>query len=160
MSNFIGANLLASVEKKIFPHGVAMDISKRLDSMTFVSNEDPENLDSFNTRNSLSASAATIFKAYGKSAEQLSTACKDSKLNVKVDSVETKYVADAEQTGSVSIYTFTDKYGRKVSINDIDTKQFIEREQGVVDDILQGVIDEIVAGNINLPSMDDEQMAA
>jgi len=160
MANFIGANLLASVEKKIFPQGVAVDISKRLDQMTFVSDEKPENLDSFKIKNNLGAAASSMFEAYGKSSEQLSAACKNAKLNVKVDSVETKYVADAEQTGSVSVYTFTDKYGRSVSINDIDTKQFIEREQAVVDDILQGVIDEIVGGNINLPSMDEEQMAA
>lgn len=159
MSNFIGANLLASVEKKIFPHGVAMDIMQRLDSMTFVSDEIPENLDSFDTKNNLSSTATNIFKVYGKSAEQLSSACKDSKMKVKVDSVETKYVADAEQTGSVSVYTFTDKYGRSVSINNINAKDYIEREQAVVDDILQGVIDEVVAGNINLPSLDEEAAA-
>lgn len=161
MADFIGANLLASVQKKIFPEGVAMDIMQRLDQMTFVSSEMPENLDSFDTKNvSVESLAYNIFSTYGTNSELLSSACKDAKMQIKVDSVETKYVADAEQTGSISTYTFTNRRGEKAVINNINAKEFLDKEQKEVDNILQGVLDEIIAGNISLAGFEMEEEAA
>lgn len=165
MSNFIGANLLASVEKKMFPNGVAVDIVQRLDQMemAFVNNEAPDNLDSFDLKKpSVSASAYSMFKTYGKNSEQLAAACKEAKMQIKVDSLETKYVADAEQTGSVSVYTFTNRRGEKVEINDINAQEYIDREKHEVDNILQTVLDEIMEGHINLSAykLDDTEQAA
>lgn len=162
MSNFVGANLLASVQKKMFPDGIALDIKQRLDQMdpTFINSAIPENLDSFDLKKPNSAALAlSMYKTYGKNAEQLSAACKDAKMQIKVDSVETKYVADAEQTGSVSVYTFTDRKGNKVEINDINAQEFIDREKAEVDNILLGVLNEIVEGHINLPDYDEEAAA-
>ncbi len=155
MADFIGGNLLASVQKKIFPKGVAVDVMERLDDMeVFAGARGPKSklVDGFTGTNNIASQALNMFQAYDfNNSEELTLACQENKLKVKVDSVETKYVADAEQTGSVSQYTFTDRMGNKVTINNINAQEYIDQERVAFDGILSGVIDEVVAGKINLP---------
>lgn len=157
-------NLLANVQKKMFPNGVAFDVMQRLDNMMpFGQTGGTACLDAFNTgrAKTLEAKALSLHKNldFSNTAE-LKEACSNVGMKVKIDSVETKYVADAEQTGSVSVYTFTDRSGREISINNMNAKEFIDQEKQAFDDMLQGVIDEIATGQIKLPSMDEEVQQA
>lgn len=163
MANFIGGNLLAGVQKKIFPNGVAVDVSERLDRMAMFQNAGLNNTDAFSGKNSVASKAFTMYRAYDFSnVKELKQACEAEGLRVKIDSVETKYVADAEQTGSVSVYTFTDRRGNKVQINNINAQEYLNQEKEAFDDLLQGVIDEVVAGKIDIQSHmpAEEQTAA
>ena len=110
MSEFSYGNLLSSVQKKIFPNGVAYDIMKRLDSMTVFNEEVPENLDAFDkTTGGIQTRAMNLFKSIDtNNVEEIKIASRDAGMFVKVDSVETEYIADKEETGSLSVYTFTD----------------------------------------------------
>ncbi len=165
MSEFGYGNLLSSVQKKIFPNGVAYDIMQRLDSMTVFNEEVPENLDSFDKHtNSVESRAMRLFNSVDcNDIDAMKIACRDAGMFVKVDSVETEYIADKEETGSMSVYTFTDARGNEISITNANAKECIEQERVAFDDVLKGVVDEIATGQIELPASpyaEDEQEAA
>lgn len=166
MSEFNCGNLLASVQKKIFPNGVAYDIMQRLDGMTVFNEETPDNLDSFDSSTySIQSRAMNIFKVVDtKNIDAIKEACSGSGMTVKVDSVETAYIADKDETGSLSVYTFKDAKGNEVSITNINVKEAIDNEKASFDDSLQNLIDEISTGKIALPSSpyeeDSKEMAA
>lgn len=161
MAEFNYGNLLSSVQKKIFPNGVAYDIMQRLDNMMPFGDAGVDNLDAFNGHDkTVEAKALAMFKNVDLSnTEELKNKCSNLGMKVNIDSVETKYVADAEQTGSVSVYTFTDRNGKKVSINNINAKEYIQQEQLAFDNLLVGVIDEVVSGKIQLPKQEEAQAA-
>ncbi len=162
MSNFSTGNLLSTVQKKVFPNGIAFDVMQRLDSMDVFHPVQLDNLDAFDGAGipegwmglDIGPKSGKLF------ADAVKNACQGLGLKVKVDSVETKYVADAEQTGSVSVYTLTDRRGNVVELNNINAKQYIDEEKQSFDDMLQGVIDEINTGSISLPEMNEEEIAA
>lgn len=162
MSNYSTGNLLTSVQKKVFPNGVAQDVMQRLNKMDVFHPDQIKNIDGYDgSRESVQRKAMKLFNTTDlQNADSLRAACQNMGLKVSVDSVETKYVADAEQTGSVSVYTLTDKKGNTVQLNNINAKQFINEEKQAFDDMLQGVIDEIGSGSISLPKTDTEALAA
>lgn len=162
MSNFSTGNLLATVQKKVFPNGVAFDVMQRLDSMDVFHPAQLNNLDAFDGAGlNVQQKAMNLFNTTDlQNADAVKNACQGLGLKVKVDSVETKYVADAEQTGSVSVYTLTDRRGNVVELNNINAQQYIDEEKYAFDDMLQGVINEINTGSISLPDMDEEEAAA
>ena len=162
MSNFSTGNLLSTVQKKVFPNGIAFDVMQRLDSMDVFHPVQLDNLDAFDGAGlNVQQKAMNLFHTTDlQNSDAVKNACQGLGLRVKVDSVETKYVADAEQTGSVSVYTLTDKRGNVVELNNINAKQYIDEEKQSFDDMLQGVIDEINTGSISLPEMNEEEIAA
>lgn len=162
MSNFTTGNLLSTVQKKVFPNGVAFDVMQRLDSMDVFHPAQLDNLDAFDGAGlNVQQKAMNLFHTTDlQNSDAVKNACQGLGLRVKVDSVETKYVADAEQTGSVSVYTLTDRRGNVVELNNINAKQYIDEEKQSFDDMLQGVIDEINTGSISLPEMNEEGIAA
>lgn len=162
MSNFSTGNLLSSVQKKVFPNGVAFDVMQRLNSMDVFHPAKLDNLDTFAGAGlKVHEKAMNLYRTADlQNSDSVKQACQGLGLTVKVDSVETKYVADAEQTGSVSVYTLTDRMGNKVELNNINAQQYIEAEKQSFDNMLQGVIDEINTGSISLPSMDEEVATA
>ncbi len=162
MSNYSTGNLLTSVQKKVFPNGIAQDVMQRLNKMDVFHPDQIKNIDGFDSSGvSVQQKAMKLFRTTDlQDADSIRSACQGMGLKVSVDSVETKYVADAEQTGSVSVYTLTDKNGNKVQLNNINAKQFINEEKQAFDDMLQGVIDEIGSGSISLPKSDTEALAA
>ena len=164
MADFIGGNLFASVQKKIFPKGVAVDVMERLDNMevfTGARGKKATKVDGLYSTNSVASQALSMYKAYDfNNISELTAACQENGMRVKVDSVETKYVADEAQTGSVSQYTFTDRMGNKVTINNVNAQEYIDQERASFDGILSGVIDEVIAGKINLPDDPYAQQAA
>lgn len=153
MSEFSYGNLLSSVQKKIFPNGVAYDIMKRLDSMTVFSEAAPENLDAFDkTTGGIQARAMNLFSSVDtNNIEEMKIACRDAGMFVKVDSVETEYIADKEETGSLAVYTFTDGKGNEVSIANINIQDAIREQQESMDTMLNGLVSEILTGSIQLP---------
>ena len=161
MSNFSTGNLLSTVQKKVFPNGIAFDVMQRLDSMDVFHPVQLDNLDAFDGAGlNVQQKAMNLFHTTDlQNSDAVKNACQGLGLRVKVDSVETKYVADAEQTGSVSVYTFTDRNGKKVSINNINAKEYIQQEQLAFDNLLVGVIDEVVSGKIQLPKQEEAQAA-
>lgn len=162
MSNYSTGNLLTSVQKKVFPNGIAQDVMQRLNKMDVFHPDQIKNIDGFDSSGiSVQQKAMKLFRTTDlQDTDSIRSACQGMGLKVSVDSVETKYVADAEQTGSVSVYTLTDKNGNKVQLNNINAKQFINEEKQAFDDMLQGVIDEIGSGSISLPKSETEALAA
>lgn len=160
--NFTSANLLSCVSQKLFPNGVTKDVMKRLDGMTVFRQASPKNLDSFSGLQKMQSKAIKIFNETNNGdISSLTNACTNSGIKIKVDSVETAYVADAEETGSLSVYTFTDARGNQVSITDINVKDVLQGEQVAFDDELAGLIGEIESGSISMPeSPYEEQVAA
>jgi len=162
MSNFSTGNLLSSVQKKVFPNGIAYDVMQRLDSMDVFHPAQNGNLDAFEVSGlTVQQKAMNLFKATDlQNSDAVKAACQGLGLKVKIDSVETKYVADAAQTGSVSVYTLTDRRGNVIELNNINAQQYIEEEKQSFDNMLQGVIDEINSGSLSLPDMEEEAAAA
>lgn len=151
--NFTSGNLLACVSQKLFPNGVTKDVMNRLDGMTVFRQASPRNLDSFRGLQKMQTQAIKIFNETNNGdISSLTDACTNSGIKIKVDSVETAYVADAEETGSLSVYTFTDARGNKVSITDINVKDALKEEQTAFDDELSGLIGEIESGAVKLPA--------
>lgn len=162
MSEFSYGNLLSSVQKKIFPNGVAYDIMKRLDSMTVFNEEVPENLDAFDkTTGGIQSRAMNLFKSIDtNNVEEMKIACRDAGMFVKVDSVETEYIADKEETGSLSVYTFTDVKGNEVSITNINVQEAVQEQQQAMDGMLNDLVSEILSGSISLPESPYEEAQA
>ena len=93
-----------------------------------------------------------MFNASDKTdVESLKESCSRIGMSVKIDSVETKYIADAEETGSLSVYKFTDKRGNEVSITNIDVNESLDKEKVAFDGLLVDLINEIQSGSISLP---------
>ena len=161
MAEFNYGNLLSSVQKKMFPKGVSNDVMQRLDNMIPYSTGGAANLDAFRGQDkTVEARALAVFKNTDLSnTEELKNKCSNLGMKVDIDSLETKYIADAEQTGSVSVYTFTDRNGKKVSINNINAKEYIQQEQVAFDNLLVGVIDEVASGRIRLPKQEEAKAA-
>lgn len=162
MSEFSYGNLLSSVQKKIFPNGVAYDIMKRLDSMTVFNEEVPENLDAFDkTTGGIQSRAMNLFKSIDtNNVEEMKIACRDAGMFVKVDSVETEYIADKEETGSLSVYTFTDGKGNEVSITNINVQEAVQEQQQAMDGMLNDLVSEILSGSISIPESPYEEAQA
>lgn len=157
MGNF----LLTTVQKKVFPEGVSTDVMKRISEMDTFYPVKTNNADLFKkTKLGVYNAGTQLLTSNGvKDFDTIKDICKEAGVQVKVDSVETKYVADAEQTGSVNVYTLTGANGIKMEINDINAKQFIKRERGAFDDMLEGLISEVSTGRIQLPKKNDQVAA-
>ena len=156
MAEFIGANLLSSFQKKMFPDGVGADVSQRLSSLEFYQAVAPDKVEMFSKQNTFASTAFNLYKTYDfTDPSQLQAACQSAKMKVQIDSQETKYVADPDQTGSMTVYKFTDRRGNTVQINNINTQQYIQREQSAVDDILQGVLDDVISGTIDIAQYEE-----
>ena len=99
MADFIGGNLFASVQKKIFPKGVAVDVMERLDNMevfTGARGKKATKVDGLYSTNSVASQALSMYKAYDfNNISELTAACQENGMRVKVDSVES--VAQIEQ---------------------------------------------------------------
>ncbi len=159
MSNYSTNNLLTSVQKKVFPKGVAYDVMQRLDKMDVFHPEKSKNLDAFSGGTTVHQKAMNLFRTTNlQNSDEVRSACQGLGLKVNSDSVETKYVADAEQTGSVSVYKLTDRNGNVVELNNINAKQYLDNEKLSFDNMLLGVINDI--GSDSLSGEQETAMAA
>lgn len=161
MSNYSTNSLLTSVQKKVFPKGVAYDVMQRLDKMDVFHPAKPKNLDGFSGSSTVHKKAMNIFRTTDlQNSDDVRNACQGLGLKVSIDSVETKYVADAEQTGSVSVYKLTDKNGNVVELNNINAKQYLDNEKQAFDNMLLGVINDIGSGSSSASGAEETALAA
>lgn len=160
MADFAYGNLLTSVSKKIFPNGVAFEVSQRLDSMTVFNGSGGSNLDGLSGNfKGLQSQAMNIFNSVNvNNAEELESACKSADMNVNVSEVDSKYQLDGGN--KISAYTFIDKNGNEVTINNANAKEYIQHEREAVDDLITGVINEVASGEITLPDLPEDDLAA
>lgn len=159
MSNF---GLLTSVSKKMFPNGVAFDVSQRLDSMSMAvfNGSGGINTDKLNGNfKGIQSQAMNIFNAVGTETDSLKEACKEANMEVEVKSIDSQYQL-GENDNKISAYTFKDKYGNEVTITNANAKEYIQHEREVVDDLLQSVINEVATGEITLPEVANDTAAA
>ena len=57
-------------------------------------------------------------------------------------------------------FLFIDKNGNEVTINNANAKEFIQHEREAVDDLITGVINEVASGEITLPDLPEDDLAA
>lgn len=160
MADFAYGNLLTSVSKKIFPNGVAFEVSQRLDSMTVFNGAGGTNTDGLSGDfKGLQSQAMNIFNSVNvNNAEELESACKSADMDVNVTEVNSKYQLDGDN--KISAYTFIDKHGNEVTINNANAKEYIRHERQAVDDLITGVINEVASGEITLPDLPEDDLAA
>lgn len=152
MATFNYGNLLTSVQKKMFSNtGEAAYISQRLDNMALFSGKTAASASMFNTSSyDFLTKASNIVKMSGN-AEDIAENAKSYGMDIQMKTADTAYSSGINGEQKISVYTFTDKYGNTVEINNANKDEFIQHEQKAVDNIIQGVLDEVLSGSISLP---------